>query len=78
MSNNINLCKDQVDLTFVPAGIDVGPRFGMEQVYATIRTWIARGRQRQHLAELDARLLDDVGLTTKQVTHEISKPFWVK
>ena len=78
MSDNINLCKDQIDLTFIPVGIDAEPRLGMKQVYTTVRTWIARSRQRQHLAELDSRLLDDVGLTQEQVAHEISKPFWTR
>ena len=78
MSNYMKLYKDQVGLTFVPAGISTGPRHGMKQVFATIRTWIDRSRQRQHLAELDSRLLRDVGLTAEQVEHEISKPFWVK
>ena len=78
MSNYVKCYKDQVGLTFIPTGISDGPRFGMKQVYANIRTWIGRSRQRQHLAELDSRLLNDVGLTAEQVEHEISKPFWVK
>ena len=33
-------------------------------------------RQRQALAALDARLLNDIGVTPKQAANEIAKPFW--
>lgn len=35
-----------------------------------------RMRQRRALAELDARLLADVGLSREQVARECAKPFW--
>ena len=78
MSNNVSLCKNQVEMAFIPAGIDAEPRFSIKQAISTIRVWMERGRQRQHLAELDDRLLADVGLTREQVEYEISKPFWVE
>jgi uncharacterized protein YjiS (DUF1127 family) len=35
-----------------------------------------RVRQRRALAELDDRLLRDIGLTRADAWHEIRKPFW--
>jgi uncharacterized protein YjiS (DUF1127 family) len=36
----------------------------------------ARSRQREALSELDARLLDDIGVTRQQANVEAAKPFW--
>lgn len=36
----------------------------------------ARAAQRRHLAELDERMLKDVGLTPGQARHECAKPCW--
>jgi uncharacterized protein YjiS (DUF1127 family) len=36
----------------------------------------ARSRQRQALAELDDRLLKDIGKTRKEAIAEAAKPFW--
>ena len=38
--------------------------------------WIERSRQRHALADLDNRLLDDVGITRSAAAREIAKPFW--
>lgn len=38
--------------------------------------WLGRRRQRLALQELDARLLEDVGLTPRQAVQEAAKPFW--
>ncbi len=35
-----------------------------------------RYRQRQHLAELDADQLADIGLTRRDVDRECARPFW--
>jgi uncharacterized protein YjiS (DUF1127 family) len=45
---------------------------------AAAAIWLSmeRGRQRRALAELDDRLLRDIGLTRTDVWHEIAKPFW--
>lgn len=48
------------------------PRVG----WATLAGWAERRRQRGCLAELDARLLDDLGLSPEQVRAEAAKPFW--
>jgi uncharacterized protein YjiS (DUF1127 family) len=38
--------------------------------------WRDRARQRRHLAELDDRLLRDIGVSRAEVEGEISRPFW--
>lgn len=38
--------------------------------------WRARLEQRQHLASLDARLLDDIGVDPVAAHREAEKPFW--
>ncbi len=42
----------------------------------TLRTWHRRRTERAHLAELDARLLADIGMTAREAAAESSKPFW--
>ncbi len=41
-----------------------------------IGAWIERNRQRHALADLDDRLLDDVGIPRSAAAREIAKPFW--
>jgi uncharacterized protein YjiS (DUF1127 family) len=44
-----------------------------------LRWWArcsARLRQRQALAQLDDRLLNDIGVTRQQAIGEAAKPFW--
>lgn len=38
--------------------------------------WYRRWQQRQHLAELDAHLLRDIGMTRPEALREAGKPFW--
>lgn len=38
--------------------------------------WSDRMRQRRHLAELDDRLLQDIGVSRADIEGEISRPFW--
>jgi uncharacterized protein YjiS (DUF1127 family) len=42
----------------------------------TLLTWHERDRQRRALAQLDARMLKDVGLSRAEVDLELRKPFW--
>ena len=46
------------------------------RLFDRIYMWRNRARQRRHLAELDDRLLRDIGLSRVEVQHEISRPFW--
>ena len=38
--------------------------------------WLSCRRDRQHLEQLDAYLLRDVGLTREQVRSEVARPWW--
>lgn len=38
--------------------------------------WLARWRERRSLAELDERMLRDIGLTPVDVRFECEKPYW--
>ena len=46
------------------------------QLLCTLWVWSERRRQRRQLADLDNRLLDDIGLDHARRDVEISKPFW--
>jgi hypothetical protein len=41
-----------------------------------VRLWLARWRERRMLAELEPRLLQDIGLTPDDVLTEAARPFW--
>ena len=44
--------------------------------WSTLKTWHRRATARSHLAQLDARMLDDIGLTPDEARRIASKPFW--
>ncbi len=48
-----------------------------EQIFNLVRIWQERAITRSSLRDLDARLLEDVGLSRKQADNEADKPFWV-
>ncbi len=70
------------------SGTHAGPRrptaasfgkFLIEAAARALRTlliWQERDRQRHALAQLDARMLKDVGLSRAEVALELRKPFW--
>lgn len=43
---------------------------------ALLRAWRQRARSRRDLAQLDARLLRDIGLERAVAMREACKPFW--
>lgn len=45
-------------------------------VFETLCRWQARVESRRHLAELDDRMLADVGLSRADVAPEVAKSFW--
>lgn len=53
----------------VPSGVISG-------VVDTITLWFERAANRRRLAQLDPRLLEDIGLDGQALHQEISKPFW--
>ena len=46
------------------------------RIAATLREWRQRIRDRARLAELDERMLKDIGLTRADAEFLINKPFW--
>ena len=42
----------------------------------TFARWYDRYVQRRTLADLDTRMLADIGVTPQEARHEVSKPFW--
>ncbi|MBO6519012.1 MAG: DUF1127 domain-containing protein [Rhodospirillales bacterium] len=50
----------------------VMPEKGLNVLHA----WEARLRERQHLARLDLRILDDMGMSPEDAARESAKPFW--
>ena len=46
------------------------------RVFATLREWRRRARDRACLAELDDRMLRDIGITRTDAEFLINKPFW--
>jgi uncharacterized protein YjiS (DUF1127 family) len=60
---------------------DSGPLFdrslrALRDGLDALRRWRELARQRRQLAELDDRLLRDIGLTRADVGAELRKPFW--
>ena len=49
---------------------------GVETVIDGFVTWQRRHKDRLHLMALDDRLLHDIGISSADVEHEVSKPFW--
>lgn len=45
---------------------------GLNFLFHSLAVW----RQRQHLARLDAHLLDDIGLSAREAATEIKRPLW--
>jgi uncharacterized protein YjiS (DUF1127 family) len=41
-----------------------------------VALWIGRARQRRALAELDDKMLQDIGITRYDAARECGKPFW--
>ena len=61
----------------VPGGLSVAS-FGpwSKNVTGIVTLWMARSRQRRHLAALDDDALLDLGLSHQDVRREVNKPFW--
>lgn len=47
-----------------------------DHTVATLREWRRRTRERGELAQLDDRMLKDIGLTRADAEFLTNKPFW--
>ncbi len=54
------------------------PPSGRLDIVAVLRCWWERRVQRVALAELDKRMLDDIGVNVAEQRREVNKPFWVQ
>jgi uncharacterized protein YjiS (DUF1127 family) len=48
----------------------------LRRLLATMVSWQQRYELRRHLLEMDARLLEDIGLSPATARQEAAKPFW--
>ncbi len=61
-----------IGTTGAPSGLGNLPL----RISQTLNMWYDRTRQRRHLAQLDDRLLSDIGVDRATAMQEVSKPFW--
>ena len=59
-----------------PSLLDIPRRDHLRALWAALSRLEERHRQRLALAELDDRLLADIGVSRTHARHEASKPFW--
>lgn len=50
--------------------------YELARAWAVVKTWRNRAVSRSHLAQLDDRMLDDIGLSRKDAKRIAGKPFW--
>ncbi|HEY7608675.1 MAG TPA: DUF1127 domain-containing protein [Alphaproteobacteria bacterium] len=68
--------------TFAAIGLDppMPSGSGLARAVSAFALWCmrchARAEQRRHLAELDERMLKDVGITPAEAAEESTKPWW--
>jgi uncharacterized protein YjiS (DUF1127 family) len=71
-----NLAQSSATVGWRPSWHHGGPmRLGGAAARA-VWFWMERSRQRRALAELDDRLLRDIGLTRDEARRECASPFW--
>ena len=77
LRNNADIERALLALPSVTAELPASPtRSWLARAAATWHAWSQRSRGRMQLAELDERMLADIGLTRADVAHEVAKPFW--
>lgn len=67
-------CIDTIETSPPQHGFGLPP--WVVALFRKILHWGELHRQRLHLAELDERMLRDIGLSRADVQTEIEKPFW--
>ena len=80
MSNYLNSCKETSGWNLVWNTVNKNTTVDRSSIKAisTLRIWVERYRQRQHLATLTPHMLDDIGITVEQQIEEATKPFWIE
>lgn len=67
-------CIDTISATPPQHGFGLPP--WVVTLFRRFSRWTELYRQRQHLTQLDDRMLRDIGLSRADVRIEIDKPFW--
>jgi uncharacterized protein YjiS (DUF1127 family) len=71
---------DPTTLAEIGTWQDFPPQSSIRRTLARIAgqygAWVSITRERRALAELDDRLLRDIGITRYDAAHEVAKPFW--
>jgi uncharacterized protein YjiS (DUF1127 family) len=62
-------CPDRVERVVPQASLAV-------RIADTLGEWLRRARSRRLLAQMDERMLHDIGLTRDAALSEGDKPFW--
>jgi uncharacterized protein YjiS (DUF1127 family) len=52
------------------------PIHPLAAAWLRVAFWIGRAHQRRALAELDDKMLQDIGITRYDAARECGKPFW--
>ncbi len=75
--NCIGTIQPDFELQTVPK-LDLahGVSATIRALFAILCLWQRRVEMRARMAQLDARTLDDIGLSREQVMAEAKKPFW--
>lgn len=50
----------------------------LHRVLGVLMLWQARAEERHALAEMDERILRDIGVDRAAARHEAAKPFWLR
>ncbi|UVE17956.1 DUF1127 domain-containing protein [Pseudomonas sp. LS44] len=62
--------------TAAPQTLSPRVRDRLQRLFACLARWTENRRTRRQLAQLDDRLLADVGITRSERLAELDKPFW--
>ncbi len=49
---------------------------GLQLIYSKLAAWRRNYKTRRHLRELPKHLWDDIGLGEREISCEVSEPFW--
>ena len=72
----ISTTDHAIALRGTPSRRRIGASSWPVRLFDGLLAWHTRHQQRQHLRQLDDRLLKDIGLSRADFEMECSKPFW--
>ncbi len=76
MNASVGTCRQSTPRASYAARTSIWADMVM-QILVLLETWEQRRTQRRQLAELDDRLLHDIGRSRAEVEAETAKPFWI-